>query len=164
MKGYLIHQQQGGSMSPEPGGEWTQETNSSSRLVIEDALIRWAGACWRVITKVSFSRLLGDDQPLYLCILIVWPAPHPSATSPAAHWSTELCLCWHLLNSHGLLQIPLHLSVSVCVCICVCMCAEGEQRDIIASPGEGGKSYSTGAPTVAKPFPIMSSFCNNNCV
>lgn len=29
-----------GSMSPEPGVEWTQETNSSSCLVIGDALIR----------------------------------------------------------------------------------------------------------------------------
>ena len=34
-----------GSMSPEPGVEWTQETNSSSCLVIGDAPIRWAGAC-----------------------------------------------------------------------------------------------------------------------
>lgn len=53
-----------GSMSPEPGVVWTQETNSSSCLVIGDALIRWAGACWRVITRVPFNRLPPDDQPL----------------------------------------------------------------------------------------------------
>lgn len=75
----------------------------------------------------------------------LWPAPHPLATSPAAPWFTEQCLCWHLLNSHGLLQIPLHLSVSVC--ICVCMCAEGEQRDIFASLGdvEKKKLFNRGA-------------------
>lgn len=60
-----------GSMSLEPGVEWTQETNSSSCLVIEDALIGWAGACWRVITRLSFNRLPGPRSALQLCILIV---------------------------------------------------------------------------------------------
>lgn len=72
-------------------------------------------ACWRVITRVSFNRLptmiyhYGYEYSLY-CISIV--------ASPAAPWFTELCLCWHLLNSHGLLQIPLHLSVYVCMHVC----------------------------------------------
>lgn len=60
-----------GSVSLEPGVEWTQETNSFSCLVIGDALIRWAGARWRVFTGVSFNRLPRSDQPLDLCTPIV---------------------------------------------------------------------------------------------
>lgn len=125
-------------MSPEPGVEWTQETNSPSHLVIVDALIKWTGECWRVITRVSFNILptkiyhYSYEYSLY-CISIV--------ASPAAPWFTELCLCWHLLNSHGLLQIPLHLSVYVCVY----MCAEEKQREIIASLREERKLFNIGA-------------------
>lgn len=34
-----------GSMSPEPGAEWAQETNSSFCLVIGDAMRKWTGVC-----------------------------------------------------------------------------------------------------------------------
>lgn len=45
-------------MSPEPAVEWTQETNSSFFIVIGDALIKWTGACWRVITVGSLMGRL----------------------------------------------------------------------------------------------------------
>lgn len=144
-----------GSMSPVLNG--LRKQTALPTLLLVDALIKWTGARWRVITRVSFNRLptiiyhYSYAYSLY-CISIV--------TSPAAPWFTELCLRWHLLNSQGLLQTPLRLSVYVCVYACVQRGSRGKS----SLAWEKGKSYSTEAPTVAKPFPIMSSFCNNNCV
>lgn len=139
-------------MSLEPGVKWTQETNSSSCLVIGDVLIRWAGACWRMITRVSLQTSLPSSGIIvmhtHFTASPLWSAPHPLATSPVASWCTELCLSWHILNLYALLPILLQVCMP-------CECRKRRGTSLLA--WEKGKNYSTGTPTVAKPFPIMFS-------
>lgn len=73
---------------------------------------------------------------------------HSVVTSRAASWFTPLYVEAYLIL------------MRYCVCSgCVCV-----RRGKSLLAWEEGKSYSTEAPMVAKPFPVMSSFCYNNCV